>query len=181
MLGPDHRMPLQTAACAPNAVSDKKGGCVCATGYAPTRAGYQVPCSWCAFGYGLEYNSGASKCTPCSRQPWTTVMYQIADCACPTGQVYDTKTSKCGVWQMQGTLCRCLFHHPAACQAAELPGAVCSGRPAPQPQPYCKEPASIEWGAVTCSRQSALLPTCLQPALQEVAAPTAHPVQLVIR
>ena len=68
---------------------------MCAAGYV-TRSTY-FPCSSCAAGYGPT-PSDPYKCQPCSSLDWTTYdMYSSGpSCVCPPGQVYDTKTLKCG-------------------------------------------------------------------------------------
>jgi hypothetical protein len=93
---------------------------VCATGYITRPNDYQA-CYSCAPGFGNDNFDG--KCKPCSSS---------SNCACPTGQVYDAKTSKCGGWQAHRALRPCgvkWFRHPAACGGLPGTGAACACLP----------------------------------------------------
>jgi hypothetical protein len=93
------------AACGVNTIKNNKGECVCATGYIVSETG---TCDSCADGYGHTFaeqscdaspkpkgcpsNYYGTLCKPCSSFMGTAAGY----CACPKGQEYHTKTSKCG-------------------------------------------------------------------------------------
>ena len=68
---------------------------MCATGYI-TRSDDYSPCSSCAVGYGSDAYD--DKCQRCSSIDWTSYDEWSGgpSCACPLGQVYYTKTLKCG-------------------------------------------------------------------------------------